>query len=58
MEPLLTRLIKGYVDDDDLTRRLKALYQVPRNRGFNITVARREISSRLSQERVLPRNCK
>ncbi len=28
LEPLLIRLIKGYVDDADLTRRLKTLYQV------------------------------
>ncbi len=27
LEPLLIRLIKGYVDDADLTRRLKTLYQ-------------------------------
>jgi hypothetical protein len=28
LEPLLVRLIKGYVDDADLTRRLRTLYQI------------------------------
>ncbi len=28
LEPLLVRLIKGYVDDADLTRRLSTLYRI------------------------------
>ncbi len=28
LEPLLVRLIKGYVDDADLTRRLGTLYKI------------------------------
>ncbi len=32
IEPLLMRLVKGFFDDDDLNNKLRALYQVERER--------------------------
>ena len=52
MEPLLIKLIKGYVDDDDLTRRLRALYQVSWNRGVKIAVQKRKYLCICSKKRL------